>query len=109
MKYKKEILEILNDFNDWGYQYRVSDYAGSTVKEEQYAKEGKEEIEKLANQLQALIDRVVREREKEIFNFWEDSIRMAWMDEDGNVASTKVLNTWLKSTKEHCQLNDSEK
>lgn len=99
MKYKKEIEEIVWELHG---QHQADYHMEETD-------DIKRDLKKSIDQLQALIDRVVREREKEIFNFWDDSIRMAWMDEDGNVASTKVLNTWLKSTKEHCQLNDSEK
>jgi len=52
---RQEIEKLFEDFNDWGYQYRMSDYATSFSQEEEMEKEGKKDIEKLKNKLLSLV------------------------------------------------------
>ena len=42
--FEARVREILDNFDDWGYQYRMSDYAGSDETERKYEREGLELI-----------------------------------------------------------------
>lgn len=63
---RAKVDKIFNNFNDWGYKYRVSDYAGSKEQEYIFIKDGQENINKMRDEIVLLLTHALAEREKQI-------------------------------------------